>query len=135
LIGIVIIVYRYLTNRTILAIVIIMLCVSNSNAEEKFKEVSVGSYLESRDYGGASFELVKSFVNGVADGYSWANIDAEGTWGKQFFCPPEHMAVSQDNYLDILDGFIQRNKSWLEEDTPIQPIIIRSLIETFPCKK
>ena len=112
-----------------------MLCVSNSNAEEKFKEVSVGSYLESRDYGGASFELVKSFVNGVADGYSWANIDAEGTWGKQFFCPPEHMAVSQDNYLDILDGFIERNKSWLEEDTPIQPIIIRSLIKTFPCKK
>ena len=112
-----------------------MLCVSNSNAEEKFKEVSVGSYLESRDYGGASFELVKSFVNGVADGYSWANINAEGTWGKQFFCPPEHMAVSQDNYLDILDGFIERNKSWLEEDTPIQPIIIRSLIKTFPCKK
>ena len=122
-------------KRIILAIAIMMLCISTSRAEEKFKDVSVGSYLDSRDRGGTSFELIKSFVNGVADGYSWANIDAEGKWGKQFFCPPEHMAVSQDNFLDMLDEFIEKNKSWLEYDTPVQPMIIRSLIDTFPCKK
>jgi len=122
-------------KRIMLAIVIIMACVNNSAAEETFKGVSVGSYLEFRNSGGAAFEMIRSFVNGVADGYSWANIDAEGNWGKQFFCPPEHMAVSQNNYLDMLDGYIEKNQSWLADETPIQPIMIKSLIDTFPCKK
>ena len=122
-------------KRILAAVVIIMACVSNSGAEETFKGVSLSSYLESRDTGGASFELIKSFVNGAADGYSWANIDAEGNWGKQFFCPPEHMAVSMDNYLDMLDEYIKRNKSWLADDTPIQPIMIKSLIDAFPCER
>ncbi|MBT8333843.1 MAG: hypothetical protein HKP41_17185 [Desulfobacterales bacterium] len=122
-------------KRILAAVVIIMACASNSGAEETFKTVSLSSYLESRDNGGASFELIKSFVNGVADGYSWANIDTEGTWGKQFFCPPEHLAVSRDDYLDILDEYIKRNKGWLADDTPIQPIMIKSLIDEFPCKR
>jgi hypothetical protein len=121
-------------KQIILAIAIFMVSVSSPSAKETFKGVSVGSYIKSRDNGGASFELTKSFVNGVADGYSWANIDAEGNWGKQFFCPPEHTAVSQDNYLDMLDGYIEKNKSWLANETPIQPILIKSLIDTFPCK-
>jgi hypothetical protein len=122
-------------KRILAAVVIIMACVSNSGAEEPFKGVSLSSYLQSKDTGGQSFELIKSFVNGVADSYGWANIDAEGNWGKQFFCPPEHMAVSRDDYLDILDDYIKRNTSWLEDDTPIQPIMIKSLIDEFPCEK
>lgn len=122
-------------KRIMTAVIIIMACVSSSGAKETFKDVSVGFYLESRDNDGASFELTKAFVNGVADGYSWANIDAEGNWGKQFFCPPEHLAIERDDYLDLLDGYIEKNSSWLADETPIQPVVLKSLIERFPCKK
>ena len=121
-------------KQIIMVVAVILAFVGSSGAKETFKGLSVGSYLKSRETGDASFEMTKSFINGVADGYGWANIDAEANWDKQFFCPPEHLAVFQDNYLEILDAYIEKNKSWLAEDTPIQPVMMRSLIETYPCE-
>jgi hypothetical protein len=118
-----------------LAIAISLICVSSLIAETTALDVSVGTYIKERDNGGISFTLNEFFIFGVAEGFSWATINSEANEGKRLFCPPEHMAVSQNDYLYIFNRYRDENKSWIADDTPIQPIIIKSIIAAFPCNR
>ena len=120
-------------KQVIFAIAIILICASSLNAETPTLGVSVGSYIKIRDHGGVSVTLIENFIYGVAEGFSWATINSEANEGKRLFCPPEYKAVSQNDYLYIFNRYIDENKSWIADETSIQPIIIKSLIAAFPC--
>ena len=75
----------------------------------------------------------RTFRSEYAEGFSWATINSEANEGKRLFCPPEYKAVSQNDYLYIFNRYIDENKSWIADETSIQPIIIKSLIAAFPC--
>jgi len=88
-------------------------------------------------------EMVKFYVQGLGDGMSWADIvnklrSANGRAGAPLYCAPEKLALTRENYLDILDAGIERaldhqTKAEVEKQ-PIGPILLNSLMETFPCK-
>jgi len=48
-------------------------------------------------------------------------------------CGRESKAASQNDYLYRVNRYIDENKSWIYDEPPMQPIIIKSLITAFPC--
>ena len=89
----------------------ILICVSSIIAEATALDVSVGTYIKERDNGGISVTLTDFFIYGVAEGFSWDTMNSETNEGKKLFCPPEHMTVSQNDYLYIFNHYIDENKS------------------------
>ena len=89
----------------------ILICVSSLIAEATALDVSVGTYIKERDNGGISVTLTDFFIYGVAEGFSWDTMNSEANEGKRLFCPPEHMTVSQNDYLYIFNHYIDENKS------------------------
>jgi hypothetical protein len=79
--------------------------------------------------------FTKSYVYGVGEGLLMANIEASKK-GSALFCQPPKLALTIENYADIIDRVIRElsNAPASEIDPiPIPIILLRGLRETFPC--
>lgn len=73
------------------------------------------------------------YIRGLGEGITWANTAAT----KKLFCTPAKLALGVDNFVDTLNRQIDNLKhSWPQsklEEMPIGALLLRGLIETFPC--
>ena len=78
----------------------------------------------------------KSYIKGIEEGYSWANVFLEGAKQTPLYCQPKQMVVEPENSIRILDRqiSIMRESNYLKPDTPVEPLLLLGLIRTFPCK-
>lgn len=77
-------------------------------------------------------EDFKTYIGGIGNGYSWANAYLISKKGKEFYCAPPKLALTQENYLSILrDGIKEKH---ISKDDYIEMILLLQLIKTFPCK-
>jgi len=93
-------------------------------------EISIKDYDEVKNA-----EWFKIYINGVGIGITWANI-AVTDKGQPLYCPPKKLALGAEDYLRIVQDSIEKNKT-LKEKMPTYPIeilLLRGLIEKFPCK-
>jgi hypothetical protein len=78
----------------------------------------------------------QSYVLGVGTGYSWANTELSGTHRKLLYCQPKEFALTEENYLDILEGQVKAERAGGHADLPVplELLLLKGLERTFPCK-
>lgn len=77
----------------------------------------------------------KTYIYGVGVGFEWANTILEGRKQAPLYCPPDKLALTEENFLGILDGTINEKGTILGPDAPVESILVVGLAETFPCKQ
>lgn len=77
---------------------------------------------------------IKTYVLGLGEAFLYATIDLEFNKKAPLFCPPRQLALTTENYLQILDNELKTDKSF-ESDAPIGLVLLEGLKKTFPCKK
>lgn len=77
--------------------------------------------------------ILKVYINGVGEGYSWSNSLLKDRGDEVFYCPPHKIALNADNYISIIDDKVASLGRSEAEDLPIALILYFGLIETFPC--
>lgn len=90
-----------------------------------------------KEYGSAkSTDWLRNYISGVGEGIFWANNRMRNLGMPPLYCQPDKLVLTRDNYLDILERFIQENKALNKRpESPIELLLLEGLIETFPCKK
>jgi hypothetical protein len=114
---------RFICTIMILALIIIVGGVSPARSVD-FKDYE--KIKDSKEF--------KLYIKGVGEGISWANTALEARGSKLLFCQPNKLALGSKNYLDILRREIGENADVYKIDTPVEAILLRGIINTFPCK-
>ena len=81
-----------------------------------------------------SNEYFKAYVFGVGEGYMHANMLMSMKEAPTLYCQPEKLALSQDDYLRILDRVIKDQSQSLPPNTEIAMALLVGLSDTFPCQ-
>ena len=76
---------------------------------------------------------LQMYVFGVGEGLSWANARVRTNKLPLLYCQPEHLAITKENFMQILDDEIKRPGTSYKDQTPIELILLEGLIRTFPC--
>jgi hypothetical protein len=118
-------------NRTMIAglgiglFVFIQLCASFASAEFTIREYKVMKRTE----------IFKEYITGVGRGIYWTNMHLQQTANPPLYCQPIKLSLSADNYLDIIDRYIAENKDKVKPESFIEFILLKGMIDTFPCTK
>jgi hypothetical protein len=89
------------------------------------------AYGASKAAGGEKWDLIKIYVDGAGAAYLFASVSDERG---PFYCPPQSLAITTQNLINILDDHIARANPPLPDDSPIAMILLLGLEYTFPCK-
>jgi hypothetical protein len=109
------------------AMLILLSCVS------AYSEMTVSDYEKSRNN-----DAAKLYVKGLSRGFDWYNIGVNNECGHRLYCPPDNLVLNSENYLRMLYDEITK---WRDEgnrkpdEMYIEPLLLRGLMLTFPCKK
>ncbi len=77
---------------------------------------------------------IKTYVLGLGEAFLYATIDLEFNKKAPLFCPPRQLALTTENYIQILDNELRANKNF-DSDAPVGLVLLDGLKKTFPCKK
>lgn len=78
-------------------------------------------------------EITKAYVTGLGIGIGWANGVMEDQYGKRLYCQPGNLVLGVENYKSMIEQAAKEAKA--TPDDPIEILLIRGLVETFPCKQ
>lgn len=82
----------------------------------------------------ANKSFYHQYLNGVMNGYFWANSYSSSQLGGRIFCIPENLTPSDINYIRILDTHIE-NKANAKREEFIEVSLLFALVEKFPCSE
>lgn len=120
-------------NCTTLVVFLIFLTVSIASAN-----MTVKKYIEYKNSPDSDTrDVIGVYMRGVKEGISWTNAYLKAENYQVLFCPPETPALSTKDYTDILDNIIEQYRK-IHDDVDnqyIEPILLRGLERTFPCKE
>jgi len=80
-------------------------------------------------------DMFREYITGVGRGIYWANLHLQQTGESPFYCQPLKLSLSGENYLNILDRYVEQNKDKVKPGTFIELLLLEGLIDTFPCTK
>jgi len=83
-------------------------------------------------------DMFKEYITGLGVGFYWANMHLDQSGKPPLYCQPVKLSLSGENYLNILDRYIEQNKDSkdkLKPGTFIELLLLQGLIDTFPCAK
>ena len=84
-------------------------------------------------------DITKLYIFGVGEGFSWSCTVLEAEGKQLFFCQPDHLVLNANNYVEILEREIQRQRESgnLNEDASVgvELILFFGLVRTFPCSE
>jgi hypothetical protein len=74
----------------------------------------------------------RSYIAGLADGISWSSVEANARTGRDIFCPPGTLAITEDQYVSIFTRYAESRQigTHFAGET-----MVRALIDAFPCSK
>ena len=73
-------------------------------------------------------------MNGVGIGFFWANAYLDVKKLPELYCQPDNVALKAEDYLGILEAYIEKYRNSYKDDTPLELLLLRGLIERYPCK-
>jgi hypothetical protein len=79
--------------------------------------------------------VIMSYIDGIGNGFSWANTFLKMSTRPPLFCEPEHFSLNEQNLREILDKELQK---WPEKETDDKPVaiwLLMGLQTAFPCSK
>ena len=80
-----------------------------------------------------------NYIRGLGNAYSFANVRLEQEKKPPFYCPPQKLALSVDNYIRILNDRIDKDTRILGGESAkvdtyfIEMLLLDGLQDTFPC--
>jgi hypothetical protein len=80
---------------------------------------------------------VRAYIDGVGEGFGWANIKLDFDGNAKLFCTPPTLTLNNDNFLRILDDEIALNAKAIAAEAlsvaPVEFLLLQGLQKTFPC--
>ena len=115
------------------------LCFLTLTATGLRAELTVKAYRENlASSDSAVVRETRAYVLGLGEGMQFADIELEATKQVHIYCQPAKLAVTIENYIDILDRQIADASTFLTEarlnETTIDILLMAGLKETFPFK-
>lgn len=95
-------------------------------AREAHAELSVKDFIIIKDTSYFSY-----YINGIYQGLRLANSSLSASNRRMFFCIPETITMDTRQLGSLIEDTI--NAHQMAPDAQIEPIVLMSLQETFPC--
>jgi hypothetical protein len=76
--------------------------------------------------------IYAAYITGTINAFGWANGELISKKKPPLFCPPQNLAIGNQNVYPLLDEFFNNHPS-ISDDFPIGLAILRSLQAAFPC--
>lgn len=73
-----------------------------------------------------------AYITGTINAFGWANGELVTKKRPPLFCPPQTLAIGNQNVYPLLDEFFN-NHPGIPDDFPVGLAILRSLQAAFPC--
>lgn len=122
--------------RTLLA----TLCFLTMSAVQAKAEITVKEYKARMASSDAALVVATKYyyIKGLGEGMAWANSSAS-IRQTPLFCPPHNLALTVENFIDIIDRQIRMAQTKGEgayvEGADIGLLLMAGLEETFPCER
>ncbi|TCA91767.1 hypothetical protein E0H65_23310 [Rhizobium leguminosarum bv. viciae] len=98
--------------------------------KEKKVEFTVGDMLDHADE-----DRWFSAIVGAGKGIEGANLVMETNKRPTLYCPPRRLAVTGDQYVRILRGYLEKNPDLAKQELNSYGwIMAEALADTFPCR-
>lgn len=78
-------------------------------------------------------DLVKLYIYGVGEGYSWSNASLSNKNQAPLYCQPKKMILNNENYLTLLDTSIRESTQGNKDELIVEALLLTQLIKVFPC--
>ncbi len=81
---------------------------------------------------------MRIYVNGVAHGIQWANVDLLTEKLTRVYCPPQTLTITEDNLIEILNDRIKYMRDRIGNKVSkisVGLVLLDGLKTTFPCRK
>jgi hypothetical protein len=96
-----------------------------------YAEASAKLFYGMINEGGNSKKLASITLDGYFNGYLWANAYNQNIQAPMIYCQPEGLALQLDQEVDIFVRYLNKNPG--EMDTYTGIVVMKALMETFPC--
>ncbi len=118
--------------KSLLSIVLLILCTSSANAALSFLEYKTLNQQED------SSELLRLVISTMGQSYTYANLIAEKKAGAKFFCPDTLEPNTEPDYQAIVAQEIiehrKRSATGYPDSFPLGLILLNGLLHTFSCE-
>lgn len=85
-------------------------------------------------YGHQEGSFLNSYLYGVTEGISWSAAVAHSDFGFDLYCPPDHLAGTNQMYFDILRRYVEANPETKAEPASTLPfVMLKALQSYYPC--
>ncbi|NTH17977.1 hypothetical protein G6L73_05850 [Agrobacterium rhizogenes] len=78
---------------------------------------------------------LQDLVLGFGKGLEAANLKLKAIGRSMLYCQPDGLAITGDQYVHIVDGYVQKHPTWGKVDGRILPeVLTQAMMDAFPCK-
>jgi hypothetical protein len=75
----------------------------------------------------------KGYIGGIGQGISITNASLKIDKKPVIFCLPDDKIFDADDYIELIDDYLDKNSDKLEHDYQINMVLLLALKEAFPC--
>lgn len=97
---------------------------------ETYAGMTVEQYKSSPDP-----ESIDTYLAGVLNGFAFANTELQDQKRKPLFCPASDLVITVEVGRSKLENGLKRYKKFSLPLLEIEPMLLRELMESYPCKK
>ena len=72
--------------------------------------------------------------HGIVMALGYANTSLLADNRTPLFCQPQHLTISVDQYIDMLEGWVREKNAGVVDNLPVAMAMLMALKEAFPCK-
>jgi len=102
-----------------------------------FADVDVKLYLQMLSRTGEDSLVAEAYVTGAELALEAANAELRARHQPPLFCTPEKLALNANNYRSIIEAQTRKASKIVSagqaEAFPVYIVLMRGLIDTFPC--
>jgi hypothetical protein len=81
-----------------------------------------------------SNDTMRLMILGVGKGFEAVNIHLEMSGKPKIFCQPDKLAITGEQYTQIVSNYVNARPTWGKVDSRIFPeVMLQAMIYTFPC--
>jgi hypothetical protein len=111
----------------------LLVCLAILNTRPATANMTINTFEENMEHGGAPAVAAKYYIIGIEDGLSWANAELSNRRGINLYCPPGGIALTPDQTIDIMRRFVRAHSGATSD--PIGAILLLAFEELFPCRR
>ena len=114
-------------NKSAISITLFLGIATCVHADQMFHNANkISDYNENKD-------AYRGYLNGVMNGFFWANAFSSSLNNVKSFCLPENISTSDIDYIGILNRHLEKSTA-LDKEKYIEASLMIALKEKFPCK-